>query len=300
MVKPNFFVVGALKSGTTAMCEYLGRHPEIFIPSSKEINYFGSDLELRLPRLTEEQYLEWHFAEAGVEPRVGDGSVWYLYTKRAAAEIHAFDPDARIVIMLRNPVDALYSLHSQFLYTGDEDIRDFGQALAAEPDRRNGDRIPEGTSFPEMLYYREVAAYADQVARFLDTFGRGQVEVHLFDDFVRDTAAVYRSILQFLEVDPGFTTRFQVVNPNKEIRNKPVQEFLKTPPSLVRRIGRWVLPGYESRERLRRRLIGWNTRNQDRAPMDRTLRERLTAEFVPEVRRLETLLDRDLSRWRSP
>ena len=299
MVKPNFFVVGALKSGTTALCEYLGRHPEIFIPSSKEINYFGSDLALRLPRLTEQQYLEWHFAEAGGEPRVGDGSVWYLYTKKAAAEIHAFDPDARIVIMLRNPVDALYSLHSQFLYTGDEDIRDFGQALAAEPDRRNGNRIPERTSFPEMLYYRDVAAYADQVARFLHTFGRDQVEVHLFDDFVRDIAAVDRSILTFLGVDPGFTTRFQVVNPNKEIRNKPVQEFLKRPPSVVRRIGRWILPGYESRERLRRRMIGWNTRHPDRVPMDRSLRERLTAEFAPEVQRLEALLDRDLSRWRS-
>ena len=300
MVKPNFFVVGALKSGTTAMCEYLGRHPEIFIPSSKEINYFGSDMGLRVPRLTEEQYLEWHYAEAAGEKRVGDGSVWYLYTQFAAAEIREFAPDARIVTMLRNPVDALYSLHSQFLYTGDEDIADFGEAMAAEPDRRSGLRMPPGVSFPEMLYYRDVVAYAGQVGRFLEAFGEDQVAVHLFDDFVRDTGAVYRSILRFLGVDPGFTTRFQVVNPNKEIRNRPLQGFLKTPPAWIRKMARSVMPGYERRERIRRRMIGWNTRNPARPAMDPSLKERLTLEFAPEVKRLETLLGRDLSRWRSP
>jgi hypothetical protein len=300
MVKPNFFVVGALKSGTTAMCEYLGRHPEIFIPSSKEINYFGSDMGLRVPRLTEEQYLEWHYAEAADEKMIGDGSVWYLYTRAAAREIHAFDPDARIVILLRNPVAALYSLHSQFLYTGDEDLRDFGEAMAAEPDRKAGRRMPPGTSFPEMLYYREVAFYTDQVRRFLDQFGPDQVEVHLFDDFVRDTGSVYRSILRFLGVDPGFTTRFQVVNPNKEIRNRGIQDFLKTPPAWIRKMARSVMPGYERRERIRRRMIGWNTRNPARPALDPSLKERLTLEFAPEVKRLETLLGRDLSRWRSP
>jgi hypothetical protein len=300
MVKPNFFVVGALKSGTTAMCEYLGRHPEIFIPSSKEINYFGSDMNLRVPRLTAEQYLDWHYAEVAGEQRVGDGSVWYLYTRMAAAEIHAFDPDARIVIMLRNPVDALYSLHSQFLYTGDEDIRDFQEALEAETDRKNGRRIPSRTSFPEMLYYRDVVAYTEQVRRFLHRFGANQVQVHLFDDFVRDTAAVYRSILRFLEVAPGFTTRFQVINPNKETRNRSIPEFLKTRPSWIRTIARSVMPGYERRERLRRRMIGWNTRNPDRPEMDRALQERLTREFAPEVQKLEALLGRDLSHWRVP
>jgi len=160
--------------------------------------------------------------------------------------------------------------------------------------------VPPGVSFPEMLYYRDVAAYAGQVSRFLDVFGADQVLVHTFDDFVRDTAMVFRSILEFLEVDPGFTTRFQVVNPNKEIRNRPIQGFLKTPPAWIRKIARSVMPGYERRERIRRRVIGWNTRNPERQVMDPGLRKRLTLEFTPEVEKLERLLGRDLSRWRTP
>ncbi|MDH3786351.1 MAG: sulfotransferase, partial [Acidobacteriota bacterium] len=97
---PNFFVVGAVKSGTTAMCEYLSRHPDVYIPPEKELNFFGSDMDLRVPRQSWDEYLAMYFATAGAETRLGDGSVWYLYTRAAAQEIRQRVPDARIVIML--------------------------------------------------------------------------------------------------------------------------------------------------------------------------------------------------------
>ncbi len=300
MAKPNFFVAGAVKSGTSAMCEYLARHPDIFVPAEKEINFFGSDMPIRVPRLTEEQYLDWFYDGVRDESRICDGSVWYMYTRKAAEEIRAWAPDARILMMLRNPVDAMVSLHSQLLYNGDEEIRDFQEALEAEEDRKEGRRLPGKVSFPQMLFYREITRYADQVGRFLDRFGADQVQVSLFDDFVADTPGVYRSTLEFLGVDPGFVPDFQVVNPNKSVRNRRMQDFLKRPPAWLRRIGRAILPGYESRGKLRRRLMAWNTRYHPRDRIDPALKARLRRECAPDILRLEERIGRDLRIWREP
>ena len=117
-IKPDFFVVGAPKCGTTAICAYLGQHPEVFIPRIKEINFFGSDLTgLRSARNLNE-YLA--FFEPGDGKCCGEGSTWYLFSKTAASEIHRHNPSAKIIIMLRDPVEAMYSLHNQLLYNGNE------------------------------------------------------------------------------------------------------------------------------------------------------------------------------------
>jgi len=101
-MKPNFFIVGAPKCGTTSMTEYLKQHPDIFIPEEKEPHYFGSDLEYPRITKTEAQYLRL-FSEAQDERRLGEASVWYLFSQRAAQEIYEFNPLSRIIIMLRTP-----------------------------------------------------------------------------------------------------------------------------------------------------------------------------------------------------
>lgn len=121
------------------MCNYLNQHPDIFIPEIKELNYFGSDLTGIKHAKTREKYLK--FYEGNNERLCGDGSVWYLFSKTAAQEIHVFNLDAKIIIMLRNPIDYKYSLHSQALYVAFEDIKNFKLALEAEGDRKAGKRI---------------------------------------------------------------------------------------------------------------------------------------------------------------
>ena len=136
MPKPNFFIVGAPKCGTTAMKYYLRQHPDVFMARPVEINNFIRDVDIG-PKQTEEWYLR-HFEEAGAARIIGEKSVWHLFSSTAAADIKAFNADARVLIMLRNPVDMIYALHSEFLYGGNDDIREFAQALAAEGDRRQG------------------------------------------------------------------------------------------------------------------------------------------------------------------
>jgi hypothetical protein len=297
---PDFFIVGAFKSGTTALYEYLRQHPQVFMPFHKEPLFFGDDLTRRYGRMTRDQYLDL-FREARPDQRAGEASAWYLYSKSAAREIAAASPGAGIVVMLRNPVDVMYAQHSQLLFNVEEDIVDFGAALAAEPDRRRGERLPPGPLRVENLYYRESVRFAEQVRRYLDAFGNERVHVIVFDDFRDDTPAAYRAVLEFLGVDPTFTPDFEVRNPNKQVRFKALQRLVYQPPGpLLRAVP--VLRRFPLVHRLRERVLSMNSAARRRPAMDPGLRRRLLDELAPEIEELGRLIGRDLSAWleRSP
>jgi hypothetical protein len=290
--QPNFFIVGAPKCGTTAMNDYLAQHPEIFIPEIKEVHFFGSDLHFSKGALRDEAAYLALFAGA-TEPRRGEASVWYLYSRRAAAEIHAFSPDAKIIVMLRDPPDMLYSQHSQFLYNGNEDLTDFRAALAAEDERRAGRRIPKSAHLVEGLFYSETVRYAEQLARYFDRFGRENVHVILYDDFRSDLAGSYRETLRFLGVREDFAPEFAVVNPNKRARSALLRDFVQAPPERVKRLARLFFPR-DLRQRVMKGLDKANIRYEARPPLEPALRAELSARFAPEVRALEQLLGREL------
>jgi hypothetical protein len=291
--RPNFFIVGAPRCGTTAMYDYLRQHPDIFMPYRKEPVYFGADLTKRLPYLDEEGYLKLFSASNG-EARVGEATVWYLYSQTAPREIEAFSPDARIIIMLRDPVDMIHSLHSHWLFTGNEEIGDFEEALAAEADRRSGRRLPRNVRRPEGLQYRSVGRYANHVKRYLDTFGRDRVHIIVYDDFSASPNDEYRATLEFLGVDPTFEADFSVVNQNKSFRSARIQRLLSA--DRFRSItSRLPGPAYHA---VRRALKRVNMRPESRPALDQALRTGLASEFQSDVDQLERLIDRDLSAWK--
>ena len=296
MREPDFFLVGAPRSGTTAMDAYLKQHPEIFMPHLKDFHFFGSDLPfIHRPPRAQRDYLA-HFEPARDQKRVGESSVWYLYSRRAASEIKAFCAEASILIMLRNPVDMMYSLHSQRLAIGGEDIEDFVRALAAEDARRRGIGLPRHPGMQEAVFYRRIARYADQVGRYLEVFGRDNVHVVVFDDFERDTARTYADVLRFLGVSTEFRPEFPVVNANRRTVSKAATHLLWRPPGLVLRLGSLLVS-----RTVQRRTIEFLTRlvakTEPRPAMDPALRAQLQAEFAPEVERLSALLGRDLTGW---
>jgi hypothetical protein len=299
VTRPDFFIVGAPKCGTTALHTYLGQHPRIFTPKRKELHHFASDLlTADDPWRSREKYLQ-VFQDAEDGTLVGESSVFYLFSRHAARRIHDFNPDAKIVVMLRNPVDMLYSYHSQLLYNGDEEITSFRQALDAEKDRKAGASLPKHkVRFVERFYYRDVARFSEQLERYFDVFGRQQVMVILYDDFKEDTLRVYRNALEFLGVDSTFAANFEVVNANKRVRSVVLQRYLKSPPRLARRVG-FILPG-AIEANLRNALGRLNVREAERTPMDAALRITLQEDFREEVMRLSSLLGRDLTSWSGP
>jgi len=301
MKQPSFFIVGAPKCGTTALCKYLNRHPDIFIPALKELNFFDLDIKSNKKASNLQEYLNF-FAE-GEGKVCGEGSPTYLRSEKAAQEIFNFNPDAKILIMLREPVSLLYSLHSQNLYNGSsEDIKDFKLALAAESDRKLGKRIPKICVNPQDLYYRDVVKFSEQIERYFNVFGREKVKIILFDDFQKDLNKIYQEVLVFLDVNPNFETAFQKINSNKQVRNTTLQQLVKRPPTKLLEFGKYFIPLPREKRRallegIKEKLKKLNTKRTSRPELDEEFRKQLQQEFAPEIERLSQLIDRDLTHW---
>jgi hypothetical protein len=301
---PFFFIVGAPRCGTTALAEYLSHHPDIFM-AKKEMHHFGSDLCFgqQFYRRDRNAYLA-EFDGWGGQSRAGEASVWYLFSKLAAAEIKAFNPNSRIIIMLRKPADLLSSLYNVFRCDGNEHLPTFRAALAAEHDRRAGRRIGRRTYLSQGLVYHEVACFTEQVRRYVDLFGRERVHVILYDDFATKTARVYGEVLDFLGVDSTRVPEsFPVINGNvsaKTVRSSLIRNVLSDP--LVRGTAialssRLPRPFLSALQNVEARLTQMNHRHVERPLVDEDLQEQLRIDFTPEIERLSELLGRDLTYW---
>ena len=296
--RPNFFIVGAPKCGTTSMNDSLAQHPDIFMSPMKEPYFFGSDLDIGAAwRVTDERKYLKLFEDARDEKRVGEASVWYLYSKMAAEEIHRFEPEAKIVVMIRDPVDVVRSLHWQQVTAGNEPMTDLGEALSAEPDRAEGRRLPARCVMPSGLLYRRIADFAPQIERMFGVFGRESVHVVLFDDLKRDTLGTYRKLLGFLNVDPSFEPGLARQNEARRLRNAPVRQMLRRHAWLSKSLNRLPLG---LRGLIGNQLSRVYGEQQPDARIEPSLHARLCEELRPGVDRLEELLGVDLRGWCRP
>lgn len=292
--KPDFFIVGAPKCGTTTLYDSLKDHPQVFMAEPKEPNYFDEDVFR--PARDEAAYLAL-FAAAGPGVVAGEASALYLYSEVAAAKIRAFRPDARIVILLRQPADFLASLHGQLCYDMHcEDLRDFRAALDAEPDRRRGRRLPRDLAWePRLLFYRECATFSVQVRRYLDAFGRDRVHVILFDDLVGDPRGEFARLCRFLGIRDDVSIQSRRSNPARHWRSKRLAHLFFRMPRPLLAAARLVPRAI--RHPARDALLRFNEAKGHRRPLDPDLRRALTIEFTPEIRALGDLIGRDLSAW---
>jgi hypothetical protein len=290
----------------------LSNHPDVFV-AKKEPEFFGADLhfgpQFQLYRRHPEEYFAL-FDGWDNQTCAGEKSVWYLFSKTAAAEIKAFNPDARIIIMLREPTALLYSLYHVFLADGNEYLPTFKEALAAEDDRRAGRRLSRQTYLAQVLVYRETVRFYEQVKRYFDVFGRERVHVIIYDDFSAQTAEVFRKTLAFLGVAPGdIPPEFKVVNGNTNgdhsVRSTMLRAIMndRTLRQAAVDLRNWLPYGiFTAMRKTWVRLNEFNFRESPakRLPMDPDLKLSLLREFAPEVERLSELLGRDLTHWSVP
>lgn len=279
---PDVFLVGAPRSGTTSLFTLLKQHPDIYVSVLKEPHFFGRDLTCQPHSVRDRAVYRALFEGAEPGQLRAEGSVWYLRSATAAAEIAAVRPDARILIMLRDPVEMVRSLHALYLRTGNEDRARLDDALDAEPARRRGGSLPEGAYFPEGLLYSESARYHDGVARFIAAFGAEQVLVTLFDDFVVDPSGTYGRVLRFLGRAP-FEPEWDLAVANQRMRPSTIhalRRLRRRAPALVREMRR-----------------GGQTHLGSKPPCSVSTRRRLAALFADDVARTAALIDRDLSHW---
>jgi hypothetical protein len=303
--RPNLFIVGAPRSGTTSLHSLLAQHPEAFMSAAKEPHFFASDVNRRYEehagrRITSlyrtlDEYLALFAGSERAKVR-GESSVYYLYSDAAADAIQAFDPRAKIVVMLREPVSFLHSLHGRLRSMADETCADFERALALEPERRAGRELPRSVRLPELLHYSRYTRFAEGIERYVARFGRERVHVILFDDYQSDRRRVWDELLAFLELAPSPLPAHDEQNPHHEPR------WIWLTVALRERV-HWSLAGGQrgtrglarrARQRLYRALERFNWRAGERAPLAPDVRARLERGLSGEVQRLSELLERDL------
>lgn len=296
--KPNFFIVGAPKCGTTALSKYLQSHPDIFITSPKEPHFFAE--EFYIPKIT--TWSEYLSLFKDVQPQhkvIGEASVHYLCSELALSKIYQHNPDAKIVAMLRNPVDLVYSYHSQLLYNiGEEDESDFEKAWHLQASRRQGQNMPPLCCSPATLQYKNIGSLGTQVEKMFLIFPKKQIKVILFDDFKSSTSSVYQDVLTFLNVPNDDKTDFHQINKNRKHRisflgkltEKPPEVLTETVKSLKQSLGIKSLG-------IVKKIRTINREEFERPPLDTKFRNYLVDEFKDEIVKLSNILNTDLSHW---
>jgi hypothetical protein len=292
MNKPNLFIVGAPKCGTTSVYKYLSNHPEIFFPIKKLFNYFSRDLTFEHPRLPMDEYLSFYKNTENYKYR-GDASTFHLFSKVAAKEIKEFSPNAKCIILLRDPCNMLYSYHSELLFSKQENIKSFEEALNAEDDRKS-DKNRVFRWKKEAVFYSDIGRFSEQVCRYLSVFERHKLCFILFDDLKSNPQAVYKNLLAFLQLDESHQILPVIHNPNKVQKSKMLGSFINS--STIRNLARLMFPT-KAREKIHVFLNKLNTRHKPRPLLSLRVKRRILKMYEDEGVKLSKLLGRDVTHW---
>jgi hypothetical protein len=292
MSKPNLFVIGEPKTGTSALHHYLDQHQDISMSDSKGSSYFATDYleEARKQgrtreRLSQEEYLE-RFSDDNQYR--GESPAHYAYSRDAPENIAAFNEKAKIIYGVRHPVSFLKSYFLQMKKNLFEDSPTLQEALEKEESRKNGNQIPEEVTTPSKLFYSERVEYAEHLQRYLDHFDREQIYVYVYEDFKADNQKTLDEIFTFLNVDSIQVER-EEHNKKKRVkrswlrkrflRNGAVQNWLRRILPVQARIQAGKIIDYFTLEEPQTTIAAW---------YENELRKR----FKPEVDKINDLLQK--------
>ena len=300
MILPNFLVIGAAKSGTFSLFNYLRQHPQIYMSPAKEPKYFEfnegeklcfngpGDMAANLKVTTDlESYCKL-FEGVTDEIAIGECSPSYLYCQGTSERIKNLLPDVKVIAILRNPVERAYSNFLHLLASGREPLNSFEQALKAEQERIKA-------NWEYFWHYKNQGFYYAQLKHYFDIFDRKQIKVYLYEYYQSEPTMFLNDIFTFLDVDSNFVPRiaerYNVAKVPKSIalhnltaRPNPARSLVKTllPTKWQKKIGRAV-----------------NKLNQSniKPEIDPLIKNKLILEYREDIIKLQDLIQQDLGNW---
>jgi len=296
---PNLFIVGAPKSGTTSLYQYLKSHPNIFMCTPKEPHYFSDDINNISIVKTLSEYQSLFYKREKRHKFVGEASVWYLYSDTAIKNIYKYNKKAKIIVMLRNPLDLYQSLHQHFIYNGYEDRKDMKDAWGFQLNRQQNIDIPKHCPDKKLLQYNDILKLGHQVERIYSIFPKKQIKIILFDDFTKHTIDTYKSTLSFLDLEYDYRKYFPNINKSREVRYKGLNQFFLNPPVYIKKIWNFFKKIFgNSIIELANKIILMNCKDISNN-MNTNLEFKLELKelFRSEINKLSNIIDRDLNLW---
>lgn len=298
---PNTFIIGAPKCGTSAMAAYLKEHPNVFVCEPKEPFFWSEDYPLlrQKHKMTDQdRYLRLFNDATESHSVICEGSTNYLASSVAVERIMEFNPDAKFLVMLRNPVEVVHAFHSEILFSYIENEPDFEKAWRMQDQRLAGMAIPDDCCAPQFLQYRDVASYAPQLKRFFALVPEANREVMIFDDFKADNSSAFQSVIQFLGLPEFKKDSFERVNASHDHKYPAFSKLVLDPPTPLK-------PFIESVRFAARRFKGgwidqakhWFRKPSQRTPLSPEFRAELTEFFSNDIQATSELLKRNLSHW---
>ena len=287
MIMPNFFVIGAAKSGTTTLHNYLNQHPEIYMSPLKEPEFFCHDGQCHSPITNLEDYLAL-FQEVSDEIAIGESSAAYMGLSEVAAKnIQHYIPNAKLIAILREPADALYSnylmMHGNQLNDGSS-VQKICDGFAHMVENKRSGLINH------RYYYQKLQPY-------LSRFGREQIKICLFEDLKTDPNGLLKEIFQFLGVDEKFVVDTSIHHNKGGVpKNKLLYDLttnLASNQTLLRRLTPKGL-----HKPLQKAFSGLKNRNLAKSPqLTPEIRKQLIELYCEDILKLQVLISRDLSKW---
>jgi Sulfotransferase domain len=271
---PNFLIIGAAKAGTTSLYRYLRCHPEVFMPEKKELQFFP--LEFNWNRGVD--WYEQHFAGAVRASAVGEASTTYTrypYSQGVPERIAKILPDARLIYLIRHPIERMRSQFQQHVSHGWEQERSIDKALLENP------------------FYLDTSRYAMQIEQYLEHFPLERIQVLTSDDLRFRRDETMRRVYAFLEVDPGFIPPALAQEYNATRRaSRPIQQRLQRI-RVIRAVSPITPP---AAKRVALRIMSRHIAPSDVRISDEVRRE-LEDRVREDVRRLRGYVNHDFDGW---
>lgn len=311
MTVPNFLVIGAARSGTTALYNYLKQHPQIFMCPIKEAGFFAFEQDLldsgapdyelakrltrqaaTMARITDLATYRALFERVSDEIAVGEVSPAYLSVPRACERIKYYIPDAKLIAILRDPTERAYSAYVDCVANWGWRLDEFArvpQALRQEPG---------WLSNPRRYWYVWVGFYSIHLARYFEHFARSQVQVYLYDDFKARPAELIQDMYRFLVVNSEFTPAMSLRHAITGIpKNKTLHWVLRNltlPRPITVRLKSFVPAA------LRQRINKLKNDNLIKPHLSPEVRQEWLQVYREDILQLQDLIGRDLSAWLEP
>ena len=296
MNRAGFLLIGAAKAGTTTVYTALQQHPEVFVSAIKETNFFvyseeapalagPGDANALSRSVFEYKSYEALFAGAGPGVPCGEASPLYLYHPEAAGRIHAYNPEMKLIVLLRNPVERAYSSYLHLLRDGRETCS-FEEGLLREPSR-----IEQG--WEHLWHYRAMGHYDEQIARYDALFKQDQMRIYLYEDLVARPASLYQDLFSFLGVDPGFIpATLRHITKSGKPRLALLHHLVNGQNAWTAPFSRRLTPALK--RQIRDHVFRWNLK---KPPLSEAVRAELVETYRDGILKLEERIGRSLKGW---
>lgn len=300
--KPNLFILGAPKCGTTSLYNYLIQHQQVFFPKRKEIHYFNFDFANARGAKTIEEYHK-HYKNIQKNKKIiGDASVMYLYSEVAVKEIYSYNKNSKFIVLIRNPIELAESFYYQLKFGQREDAKSFETAWKLQEKRKNGLEIPYFMQLnePKFLLYGEVAKLGKQIERALRIIPKNQIKIILLEDLKHKPQIICSEIFHFLNLsDISKNINYYVHNESKTAKSEFISKLIIQQPFPIKQIKR-ALKYFLGKSKLgiRNNLLELNKKANEKKPISIAFRQELNNYFAKDIELLESILDRDLSHWK--